>query len=55
MQIEVYYKFACITSLRLDFHIYDIIAITLKLIQSIFKWFLYHLTMAYNFHTNSKH
>ena len=41
MQIEVYCKFTCITSfIRLDFHIYSIIAIILRLIQlnlSIFK------------------
>ena len=58
MRIEVYYKLTCITSLRLDFHIYSIIAITLRLIQGFFKWFLYHLTIAvvaYNFHINSKH
>ena len=33
MRIDVYYKFTCITSLRLY---YSIIAITLRLIQSIF-------------------
>ena len=36
MRIEVYYKLTCITSLRLDFHIYSIIAITLRLIQGFF-------------------
>ena len=39
------------------FYIYSIIAITLRLIQSTFLIVLsiHHLTMAYNFHTNSKH
>ena len=37
MRIEVYYKLTCITSLRLDFHIYSIIAITLRLIQGFFN------------------
>ena len=58
MQIAVYYKFTCITSfIRLDFHIYSIIAITLRLIQSIFLIVRskHYLTMAYNFHTSSKH
>ena len=36
MRIEVYYKLTCITSLRLDSNIYSMIAIILRLIQSIF-------------------
>ena len=37
MRIEGYYKLTCITSSRLDFHIYSIIAITLRLIQGFFN------------------
>ena len=36
IQIEVYYKLTCISSLRLDFNIYSIIAIALRLIQGFF-------------------
>ena len=60
MWIEVYYKFRCFALWSLDLHIYSIIAITVRLMQSIFEIVLgkYHLTMAvvaYNFHTNSQH